>query len=51
VKRYLIVAGIVVLAIAAFVRYGDNELARQDPPAACQVFGGSWSAWSGWTCG
>lgn len=28
-----------------------NELARSNPPAACQLFGGQWSIWSGWRCG
>jgi hypothetical protein len=27
-----------------------NEMNKENPPGACQLFGGSWSLWTGWHC-
>jgi hypothetical protein len=37
----IIVAWHVVPALAA----------KDSPPAACSLLGGTWNLWSGWTCG
>lgn len=42
-------AAAVLLALAVW-HVGGNLLARNSPPAACQVFGGHWSLVSGWRC-
>lgn len=48
----IVVIGIVVvlLALFAWARVQNLE-ARDNPPVACQLLGGSWSLWSGWSCG
>lgn len=38
-----------ILAIGAW-RIFNNEMARYNPPASCQLLGGSWSIWNGWQC-
>jgi hypothetical protein len=43
------IAIIVGLWFAAHVM--GAALTRDNPPAACQVLGGTWSAWNGWSCG
>ncbi len=49
--RYLI-AGIIIVALIAWGldHIAANEAAKADPPVACQLLGGSWSIWDGWTC-
>lgn len=42
------------LALALLV-YGQlriygNVIARESPPAACQLLGGTWGIWDGWRC-
>lgn len=28
----------------------NAQATRNDPPATCQLLGGSWNPWSGWNC-
>jgi len=49
--RQIIAAGLVLMAVYACLRMADNELHRSAPPPACQLLGGSWGIWSGWSCG
>jgi len=46
-----IAAGLVILLtlVVAF-HVGAAELARGNPPLACQLDGGTWNIWSGWSC-
>ena len=48
-SRALIVVGVLVMIAVAVA--GWNLLHYSDPPAACQVLGGSWTPWSVWRCG
>ena len=42
---------LIILLVLGGLRIIGNEMSRNNPPAACQVFGGQWSVWSGWRCG
>lgn len=42
---------LIVLAVLLGVRVIGNEMSRSNPPASCQILGGSWSIWDGWHCG
>jgi hypothetical protein len=41
---------IVLAVLLAGVRVADNIQSKGSPPAACQLFGGHWSLWAGWSC-
>ncbi len=43
---------VVIAVVLGFVGYRvlGNLETRNNPPASCQLFGGSWSWWSGWHC-
>lgn len=41
---------LVLLLLAVWVKVDGNLADRSSPPAACQLLGGSWSWWSGWSC-
>lgn len=43
---------IVVMFFIASALYGCASAAavRNDPPASCRLFGGTWNAFSGWQC-
>lgn len=47
--------GITLLFILAclFVVWhvGHAAMTRNAPPAACELVGGHWDVWNGWTCG
>jgi hypothetical protein len=42
---------IIIIGLTLIVRVGGNMLSHANPPATCQLLGGSWSWWSGWSCG
>jgi hypothetical protein len=44
----LVVAVVVVLEVVWHVV--PALAAKDSPPAACQLLGGQWSVWTGWTC-
>jgi len=49
--RASLIAVLIVLAVLlAGVRVADNIQSKGSPPAACQLFGGHWSLWGGWSC-
>lgn len=53
-KRALAIVAVCLVSLwvlEAGVRVLHDEAVRNDPPPACQLLGGSWSIWSGWTCG
>lgn len=43
---------VVVILIALFIGWHvvPALTARDNPPLACQVDGGHWDPWNGWTC-
>jgi hypothetical protein len=44
-------AGLVILfTLWVAFHVGAAELAKDNPPLACQLAGGTWSIWSGWQC-
>jgi hypothetical protein len=45
----LIVAALLVLTVAWHVV--PAFVAKDSPPAACSLTGGTWNLWNGWTCG
>lgn len=47
----VIIPLLAVLLVWGVLHVIGNVAARQDPPAACQIFGGHWGIWSGWSCG
>jgi hypothetical protein len=42
---------IALAVLAGGVRLWDNITSKPNPPAACQLFGGQWTIWGGWSCG
>ena len=48
-KRVAIV-GAILLALWVVWHIAAALEARSDPPAACQLLGGTWSFWDGWHC-
>lgn len=44
-----VMAGVLVLFYVV-QRVQSNESVRHDPPAACQLVGGTWNWWDGWRC-
>lgn len=45
-------AGLAILAALFAAWHVIPALAAKDsPPLACQLAGGTWSLWSGWSCG
>jgi hypothetical protein len=50
-RKAVIIAVIITLAaIWAFYKIESNEAVKNSPPAACQLLGGHWSIWDGWSC-
>ncbi len=50
--RRLAVVIITVLAVMwVLARIAGNEQVKDSPPPACQLLGGQWDIWDGWTCG
>lgn len=47
----VIIVGLFMVFIWAGLHVMQNIDARDYPPAACQLFGGHWGIWSGWSCG
>lgn len=49
--KYMIWSVLIGLVIMWGVVHVVNAVGvRNDPPAACQLLGGSWNIWSGWSC-
>lgn len=47
-----LMAGLAILAALFIAWHVVPALAAKDsPPIACQLSGGQWSLWSGWSCG
>lgn len=44
------IIGILILIWAGF-HVIPAFLVRDNPPVSCQVLGGTWNLWTGWTCG
>jgi hypothetical protein len=45
-----ITLAIVLLFLFALIHVATNEAAKNSPPAACQLLGGTWNFWDGWHC-
>lgn len=41
---------LVIAAVWAIFHVMGNLNAKPNPPAACQLWGGHWTLWSGWRC-
>ena len=39
-----------IVTVIVIVHVSHAESVKNNPPVACQVLGGSWNAWNGWTC-
>ena len=50
-RTFLIVLVAGLLLACGFIRIAENEAAKNSPPGACQLMGGSWNFWDGWRCG
>jgi len=47
-----LVAGLLILlGLFAAWHVVPALVAKDSPPVACQLAGGQWSIWNGWTCG
>ena len=40
----------VIVALYGIVHVANAQVTKNNPPAACQLLGGSWNFWDGWTC-
>jgi len=49
-RTVLILIAVAVLALYGFIHVASAEASKSSPPAACQLLGGSWNFWDGWTC-
>jgi hypothetical protein len=49
-RTVLIVIAVILVAIWATYNVASNEAVKNDPPAACQLMGGHWNIWDGWSC-
>lgn len=49
--KWLIIVMAAVLTLIIGARVLTNIEARPYPPLTCQLLGGSWDLWNGWTCG
>lgn len=43
----------ILIMVALFIGYHlvSAQISKPNPPAACQLWGGSWNFWNGWSCG
>jgi hypothetical protein len=48
--RGWVIAAVILLAAYGVIRITTNEAAKNNPPAACQLLGGTWNIWNGWQC-
>ena len=48
-KRIFILL-LVIAVVFVGVHVISAKSSKNSPPAQCQLFGGHWNIWSGWTC-
>lgn len=50
-KQHPILAAVlVILLLWALAHVYSAEHTKNNPPAACQLLGGTWDPWHGWQC-
>ena len=47
-----LITAVVVIVITLWIAWHPlhAQLTKGSPPAACQLWGGTWNIWSGWQC-
>jgi hypothetical protein len=41
---------LVIIVLIVGIRVYSNYQAKDNPPASCQLLGGTWNIWDGWRC-
>jgi hypothetical protein len=51
-RGWIIAAAVVIIWVALWAGHHvySAEMNKPYPPPACQLFGGSWNVWDGWSC-
>jgi hypothetical protein len=48
--RTIIIIIVIILGVLGVFKFAHNVSVKNKPPIACELFGGNWNIFDGWSC-